>query len=69
LSGRNWSLLGDNRRNGVGLFKNLILKNYEAKKAEFSMKAFWQNNDKLIKTIGPLGSNGANENDVYYIST
>jgi hypothetical protein len=25
----------------VGSLKNLILKNYEARKAEFYMKAFW----------------------------
>jgi hypothetical protein len=34
---------GDNHKkckNGVGSFKNLILKNYEARKAEFDMKAF-----------------------------
>jgi hypothetical protein len=34
---------GDNHRNvrkGWGHFKNLILKNYEARKAEFYMKAF-----------------------------
>jgi hypothetical protein len=31
---------GDNRKNGVGSFKNLIFKNYEARKAEFYMKAF-----------------------------
>jgi hypothetical protein len=31
---------GDNPKNGVGSFKNLILKNYEARKAEFYMKAF-----------------------------
>jgi hypothetical protein len=30
---------GDNCKNGVGSFKNLILKNYEARKAEFYMKA------------------------------
>jgi hypothetical protein len=27
-------------KNGVGSFKNLILNNYEARKAEFYMKAF-----------------------------
>jgi hypothetical protein len=27
-------------KNGVGSFKNLILKNYKARKAEFYMKAF-----------------------------
>jgi hypothetical protein len=27
-------------KNGVGSFKNLILKNYENRKAEFYMKAF-----------------------------
>jgi hypothetical protein len=31
---------GDNSKNGVGLFKNIILKNYEARKAEFYAKAF-----------------------------
>jgi hypothetical protein len=31
---------GDNHKNGVESFKNLILKSYEAKKAEFYMKAF-----------------------------
>jgi hypothetical protein len=34
---------GDNHRNvrkGWGSFKNLILKNYEVRKAEFYMKAF-----------------------------
>jgi hypothetical protein len=31
---------GDNRKNGMGSFRNLILKNYEARKAEFYMKAF-----------------------------
>jgi hypothetical protein len=31
---------GDNRKNGVGSFENLILKNYEARKAEFYIKAF-----------------------------
>ena len=30
----------DNCKKGVGSFKNLILKNYEARKAEFYMKAF-----------------------------
>jgi hypothetical protein len=29
-----------NEKNGVGSFQNLILKNYEARKAEFYMKAF-----------------------------
>jgi hypothetical protein len=31
---------GDNRKKGVGSFKNLILMNSEARKAEFYMKAF-----------------------------
>jgi hypothetical protein len=34
---------GDNHKtckNGVGSFKNLILKNYDARKAEFYMKTF-----------------------------
>jgi hypothetical protein len=31
---------GDNHKNGVGSFKNLILENFEARKAEFYMKAF-----------------------------
>jgi hypothetical protein len=31
---------GDNRKKGVGSFKNLIFMNYEARKAEFYMKAF-----------------------------
>jgi hypothetical protein len=31
---------GDNRKKEVGSFKNLILMNYEARKAEFYMKAF-----------------------------
>jgi hypothetical protein len=31
---------GNNHKNRVGSFKNLILKNYEARKAEFYMKAF-----------------------------
>jgi hypothetical protein len=31
---------GDNRKKGVGSFKNLILMNCEARKAEFYMKAF-----------------------------
>jgi hypothetical protein len=31
---------GDNHENGVGSFKNLIVKNYEARKAEFYLKAF-----------------------------
>jgi hypothetical protein len=30
---------GDNHKNGVGSFKNLIFKNYEVRKAEFYMKA------------------------------
>jgi hypothetical protein len=29
-----------NEKNGVGSFKNRILKNYEARKAEFYMKGF-----------------------------
>jgi hypothetical protein len=31
---------GDNHKKGVGSFKNLILINYETRKAEFYMKAF-----------------------------
>jgi hypothetical protein len=31
---------GDNCKDGVGSFTNLILKNFEARKAEFYMKAF-----------------------------
>jgi hypothetical protein len=31
---------GDDRKNRVRSFKKLILKNYEARKAEFYMKAF-----------------------------
>jgi hypothetical protein len=29
-----------NKKNGVGSFQNLILKNYDARKVEFYMKAF-----------------------------
>jgi hypothetical protein len=32
---------GDNRKNGVGSLKNIIIKNCEARKSEFYMKAFW----------------------------
>jgi hypothetical protein len=31
---------GDNRKKGVGSFKNFILVNYEARKAEFYIRAF-----------------------------
>jgi hypothetical protein len=45
----------------VGSFKNLI-KNYEARKAEFDM-----NKGKLIKITGSRGLNGANGNEMHII--
>jgi hypothetical protein len=42
---------GDNCKNGVGSFKNLILRNYEARKVEFYMETISHKIDLLIKIM------------------
>jgi hypothetical protein len=51
----------------VRSFQNLILKNYEARKAEFYMKAFWHGTKARWLYNGPLRSNGANGNEMQII--
>jgi hypothetical protein len=54
-------------KNGVGSFKNRLLKNHRTRKAHIYMKAFWYNvNSSLLKSLSPGVRRGHNkENHIY----
>jgi hypothetical protein len=50
---------GDNHKNGVGLFKDLLLMNHWARKGHIYMKAFWHNVDSnFFKSRSPRVGRG-----------
>jgi hypothetical protein len=58
---------GDNRKNGVGSFNILILKKYEARKAEFYMKAFCHRTKaSWLKSWAPEGRMGEMKCILYF---
>jgi hypothetical protein len=58
---------GNNHKNGVGSFKNLLLTNHCARRAHIYMKAFWYNVDSILfKPWSPGVGRGHNrENHIY----
>ena len=59
---------GDNHKNRVGSFKNLLLQNHWARRAHIYMKAFWYNVDSsLYKPWSPGVGRGHNRENYIYI--